>query len=197
MKTSLTRREFLKTSLAGAGLAIAVSVTPLGIRVLSAEEASSDNTEFSPNLWLKITPDNVVHVIVNKSEMGQGVYTSLPMIVADELGAEWKQVRIEAAPASDKYKDPVWGAQATGGSSSIRHMYGPLRLAGATARQMLVAAASSTWKVPPEQCEVLKGSVMHPASKQSLSFGRLTSKAATRPVPASPTLKPESRFEYI
>ena len=167
------------------------------MKVLSAEEIPPDNTEFSPHVWLRITPDNIVHAIINKSEMGQGVYTSLPMIIADELGADWKQVRIDVAPASDKYKDPVWGAQATGGSSSIRHMYEPLRLAGAAARQMLVGAASGTWKVPEGECEVHMGTVRHAASKQTLSFGQLTSKAARLPVPVKPSLRPEGQFQLI
>ena len=103
---------------------------------------------FQPSVWLEVRPDNPVIVIVNKSEMGQGVYTSLPMIVADELDADWKNVRMEAAPAGDAYKDPVWGTQATGGSSSIRHMYEPLRKAGAAAREMLMTAAAQEWGVP-------------------------------------------------
>jgi isoquinoline 1-oxidoreductase subunit beta len=197
MKTSITRREFLQKSLAGAGIAIAVSVTPFGMKVLSAEEASSGNADFSPNVWLKITPDNIVHVIINKSEMGQGIYTSLPMIIADELGADWRQVRIAVAPASDKYKDPVWGAQATGGSSSIRHMYGPLRLAGAAARQMLISSASGIWKVPEAECDAHMGAVRHTTSKQTLSFGQLTAKAAGLPVPIKPALTPEGQFQLI
>lgn len=196
MKT-ITRREFLQKSLEGAGLAIVVSVTPFGMKVLSAEEASSVNTDFSPNVWLKITPDNIVHVIVNKSEMGQGVYTSLPMILADELGADWKQVKTSVAPASDKYKDPEWGTQATGGSSSIKHMYGPLRMAGAAARQMLIGAASGTWKVPEGECEAHLGTVRHAGSKKTLSFGQLTARAARVPVPMKPTLKPEDQFQII
>lgn len=197
MKTSITRREFLQKSLAGAGIAIAVSITPFGTRLLSAEEIATDSTGFNPNVWLSITPDNIVHVIVNKSEMGQGVYTSLPMIVADELDADWKQVRITAAAAADKYKDPAWGAQATGGSSSIRHMYEPLRLAGAAARQMLLTAASETWKVPEKECEVSQGTVRHITTKKILSFGELTKKAAGLPAPKSPVLKSEGQFGLI
>ena len=197
MKTSITRREFLQKSLAGAGIAIAVSITPFGTRLLSAEESAAGGTDFNPNVWLSITPDNIVHVIVNKSEMGQGVYTSLPMIVADELGADWKQVKISSAPAADKYKDPVWGAQATGGSSSIRHMYEPLRLAGAAARQMLLTAAAGTWKVPEKECEVTQGTVRHTSTGQTLSFGQLTKKAAGLPVPKNPALKSEGQFGLI
>ncbi len=131
MKT-ITRRQFLKT--AGAGLTIAVAAAPLGFRLLSAAEMERQGAAFSPNVWLHIAPDNIVTVMVNKSEMGQGVYTSLPMIVADELDADWKNVRMEPAPAADVYKDPARNAQFTGGSSSIRDMYEPLRAAGAAAR---------------------------------------------------------------
>jgi len=93
-----TRREFLKTSLAGAGLTLAAVVTPDGIRILSAAEAEKDMA-FQPNVYLRIAPDDTITVIVNKSEMGQGVYTSLPMIIADELEADWKKVTITPAPA--------------------------------------------------------------------------------------------------
>ena len=140
-----TRREFLKTTLAGAGLTIAAVVTPSGIRILSAAEADKDMA-FRPNVYLRIAPDDTITVIVNKSEMGQGVTTSLPMIIADELEANWKQVRILFAPAADEYKDPVWGMQSTGGSTSIRHMHDTLRKAGAAAREMLVTAGSEALK---------------------------------------------------
>jgi isoquinoline 1-oxidoreductase beta subunit len=197
MKNSITRREFLQKSLAGAGLAIAVSITPYGTRLLSAEEAAKEGPDFSPNVWLTITPDNIVHVIVNKSEMGQGVFTSMPMIVADELGADWKKVRIIEALAADKYKDPVWGRQSTGGSTTIRHMYKPLRVAGAAARQMLVSAAATAWKVPESECETYRGTVRHIVTKRSLAFGRLTEKAAALPVPKSPILKREDQLDLI
>ena len=107
MKTSITRREFLQKSLTGAGLVVAVSITPFGTRLLSEAEAQKEAALFSPEVWIRITPDNVVTMVVNKSEMGQGVYTSLPMILADELDADWKQVKLEAAPADSKYNDPV------------------------------------------------------------------------------------------
>jgi isoquinoline 1-oxidoreductase subunit beta len=192
----MTRREFLKKSLTGAGLVLAVSFSPSGLRILSAEEAGKDSV-FSPDVWLEITPRNIVNVIVSKSEMGQGVYTSLPMIVADELDADWKQVRFKVAPAEDKYKDPVWGSQATGGSSSIRHMTEPLRKAGAAAREMLVKAASETWKVPEEECEASAGTVKHTKSKKNLTFGQLSKKAATLAVPKTPLLKKEDQYKLV
>src|SRR5512140_3468219 len=121
MKRDLTRRDFLKMT--GTGLAIAVATTSTGFRLLSAAELKQDDPAFHPNVWLEVRPDNTVVITVNKSEMGQGIYTSLPMIVADELDAEWKLVSMLSAPAADSFKDPAWNTQATGGSSSIRHMY--------------------------------------------------------------------------
>jgi isoquinoline 1-oxidoreductase beta subunit len=149
MKTELTRREFLKVS--GSGLTIAVVSNSTGYRLLSAAELEKELPAFQPNAWLRILPDNTVVITVNKSEMGQGVYTSLPMIVADELDADWKNVTMESAPAGDAYKDPAWGMQSTGGSSSIRHMYEPLRKAGAAARGMLITAAAREWNVSAKE----------------------------------------------
>ncbi len=197
MSKTITRREFIKKSLTGAGLAIAVSVTPSGLRLLSARELEKGAPPFSPGIWLQIRADNTVKVIVNKSEMGQGILTSLPMILADELDADWKRVQVKTAPAEDRYKDPVWGAQATGGSTSVRHMFDTLRQAGAAAREMLVSAASLTWGVPASECKTGEGSVNHPGTGRSLTYGQLTTRAASLPVPQKPVLKKESEFRLI
>lgn len=196
MKSTLTRRQFIK--MAGTGLAIAVAATPSGFRLLSAaEEMENNGAAFRPSVWLEVRPDNSVLVTVNKSEMGQGVYTSLPMIVADELDADWKQVRMEPAPAGDAYKDPNWGTQSTGGSSSIRHMYEPLRMAGAAAREMLLTAAAREWGVDRKECVVDLGRVRHIKNKKVLTYGQLTKEAAGLAVPQNPTLKKETQFRYI
>jgi isoquinoline 1-oxidoreductase beta subunit len=195
MKTDLTRRDFLKMT--GTGLAIAVVSTATGYRLLSAAEMEKEDPAFRPSAWLRILPDNTVVVVVNKSEMGQGVYTSLPMIVADELEADWKNVRMEAAPAGDAYKDPVWGSQSTGGSSSISHMYEPLRKAGAAAREMLVFVAAREWKVPIKDCAANLGKVRHMKSRRTISYGKLVKKAAKLDAPQNPALKKESQFRYI
>jgi isoquinoline 1-oxidoreductase beta subunit len=194
MKTDLTRRQFLKMS---GTLAIAVAATSTGYRLLSAAELAQAGPSFQPSAWLEVRPDETVIVTVSKSEMGQGVYTSLPMIVADELDADWKNVRFLSAPAGDAYKDPVWGSQSTGGSSSIRHMYDVLRKAGAAAREMLVAAAADTWKVPASECVYELGTVRHAKSNKKLTYGKLTADAARREVPQNPVLKKESQFRYI
>lgn len=196
MKT-LTRREFLNTTLAGAGLTIAVSFSPLGVKLLSAASAKEASESFRPNVWLRITTDNAVTIVVNKSEMGQGVHTALPMIVADELGADWKRVKVQIAPADARYNDPLSGAMLTGGSTSVRHMYEPLRKAGAAAREMLVKAAAKTWGVSEDVCEASQGMVRQIGSMRKATFGALALKAAKLPVPKDPVLKKESAFAFM
>lgn len=198
MTRSITRREFLKTSMVGAGLTVVAVMTPAGLRLLSAEEAKNETLRaLNPAAWLTITPDNIVTVAVNKSEMGQGVYTSLPMIVADELEADWKQVRIKSAPAGDEYKDPVWKSQATGGSSSVRNMYEPLRKMAAAAREMLILAAARTWGVPVKDCAALTGTVKHIKTGRSLTYGALGVEASRLQVPQNPRLKSAKQLRYI
>ncbi|MHB8844495.1 MAG: xanthine dehydrogenase family protein molybdopterin-binding subunit [Nitrospirota bacterium] len=191
-----TRREFLKTSLAGAGLTIAAVMAPSGLRLLSAAELEQD-AAFKPNVYLRIGTDDSIMVVVNKSEMGQGVSTSLPMIIADELEADWKRVRFEFAPAGDQYKDPVWGMQSTGGSSSIRHMHDTLRKAGAAAREMLVLAGSEALKAPLKDCAAVNGVIRNMKTGKSLSYGKLVFEASRLPVPQKPTLKKDSQLKYI
>ncbi len=195
MKTVISRREFLKTALAGAGLTIGASITPFGSRLLSAQEVKKGL--FNPSVWIQITPDNIVTIVVNKSEMGQGVSTSLPMIAADELEADWKQVRFLEAPAGSKYIDPNWGMQLTGGSTSVRHMFEPLRKASAAARQMLRTAAAQAWGVPANECVASNNAVRHTKSGKSLNYGQLCEKASQLPVPENPPLKAESQFKLI
>jgi isoquinoline 1-oxidoreductase subunit beta len=195
MKTIMTRREFLQKSLTGAGLAIGISITPAGYKVFNA--SGQPAALFSPSVWIEITPDDLVTVIVNKSEMGQGVSTSLPMIIADELEADWKQVRFREAPAGAKYIDPNWGMQLTGGSTSIRHMYEPLRKAGAAAREMLLRAAAETWNVPVGECAASRSVVRHAGTDRSLTFGQLAEKASRLPLPQKAPLKEASHFKII
>ena len=198
MNSPLTRRQFLQKSLTFAGLTIAVSSTPLGYRIVKAEDLIKTPGLFNPNAWIEIRPDNEINIIVNKSEMGQGVCTSLPMIVADELDADWKFVRFVEAPAGEPYGDPGWGGQQlTGGSTSIRHMYEPLRKAGASARKMLLQAAAETWKVPLSECIASKSTVRHSKNGRTLTYGDLAEKASGLSIPTSVTLKKESQFTII
>lgn len=194
MKTSMTRRTFLKGSLAASGLTIAVSVTPFGYTLLNAAEKK----DFNPNVWMHITPDNKVTIYIGNSEMGQGVLTAQSMIIADELEADWKkQVQIRQGEAKDAFKSSLLGAQITVGSGSIRGFYEPLRKAGAAGKAMLVKAAAETWKVPESECKAVLGTVKHEKSKRSLTYGQLCEKASKLEVPQNPPLKKEDEFRYM
>jgi len=181
---NVSRRQFLQASVVGgAGLILGVSYRP-------ARAAGA--SRFQPNAFLAIDRTGRVTIWVAKSEMGQGVRTALPMIVADELEADWEQVRVEQALAEPKY-----GRMGTGGSSSVRTTYEPLRKAGAAAREMLVAAAAAQWKVEPSSCRAERGAVLHPASGRRAGYGELVSAAAELPVPGDPKLKDPAQFRYI
>ncbi|MCI0420607.1 MAG: molybdopterin-dependent oxidoreductase, partial [Acidobacteria bacterium] len=172
--SEVSRRDFLKiTSVAGSGLVLAIYFSTE--RDTIAAEAGES---FAPNAFLRIDKTGVVTIQVAKSEMGQGVRTALPMLVAEELDADWASVRIEAALYDAKYGD-----QGTGGSTSVRGGWEPLRKAGAAARAMLVAAAAKTWKVDKLSCRTEKGAVIHSPTQRKLSYGELVEVAATLPVP--------------
>jgi isoquinoline 1-oxidoreductase beta subunit len=194
MNTSISRRAFLKAT----GLTIAVSVTPFGCELLNASEKKKEALPgFKPNVWFEITPDNRVAITVGASEMGQGVHTALAMIIADELEADWKQIKVGHGPAAKEFKNPIWDDQITVGSASVRGFYEPLRKAGAAGRAMLVKAAASTWNVPESECKAEKGTVQHKKSGRSLTYGKLCLKAAKLEIPKDPPLKKESEFRYI
>ena len=150
MKKIITRRNFL----AGAGLTLAVVATPVGFRFFSGRKTDTLSEALRPSIWVRITPDDRVTVLMGKSEMGQGIHTALPMIVADELDADWNQVRIEIAPVREEYDDPdAQQGHVTYGSTSVRHLYEPMRKAGAAGREMLLQAAAQKWDVPVFRAE--------------------------------------------
>ena len=131
MEKEISRRTFLKKSLTTTGLTIAVSVTPFGFRLFNASATKGDMPKgFKPNVWYEITPDNAVTITVGNSEMGQGVLTALPMIVADELEADWKNVKVVQGPALDELKNPILHLQLTVASASVRGFYGPFAQCG-------------------------------------------------------------------
>ena len=180
----LSRREFVGAGIAaGAGLVIGFYL-PHGNR--------SRKESFSPNAYLRIAPDNKVTIVVARSEMGQGIRTALPMILAEELEAEWKQIEIEQAGAST-----LFGDQTTGGSASIRTTWDPMRKAGAIAREMLISAAALTWGVPRSACAAESGHIKHAASNRSLTYGELVDKAATLPIPSDVTLKQSKDYKIV
>ena len=188
----LSRRAFLETTGAvGAGLVIGFRL-PAGGRFAAAPAAP-----FAPNAWLRISPDNSVLIVVDRSEMGQGVATALPMLVAEELDADWTKVKIDSAPADKSYTNPLFGFQGTGGSTSVRAGYTPLRKAGAAAREMLVAAAAQTWGVDKVECRAELGAVIHTRSKRRATYGQLAAKAASLPVPQDPALKSPKDWKIL
>ncbi len=195
MKKPISRRDFLKGSLAAAGLSIAASITPFGTKLLDAKEAKK--AAFGPTVWYDVTPDNRVTVSIPQSEMGQGVRTALAMIVADELDVAWKQIRVKESAVSPAFTNPLMGDQITVASASVRAFYEPIRKAGAAGRAMLVKAAAQTWKVPEAECAASLGVVRHTKSSRKLTYGRLCAKAAALPVIQDAPLKKESEFRYI
>ena len=197
MKKFMTRRTFLKGSLAASGLTIVAYVTPLGTKLVSASGQAEAFEGFKPSAFFQITPGNVVKVMVPNSEMGQGVKTGLPMIIADELEADWDQLEIIQAPAGAEFKNPVFKNQITVGSASVRGFYAPMRKAGAAGRAMLIEAAAKEWNVPVSECQAVKGTVVNLKSGKKLTYGQLSTKAAQLPVPQTPTLKKESEFRYM
>src|SRR2546428_2758240 len=189
---NLSRRDFVKTgSAAGGGLLLGLYL-PLGNRIANAEQKT-----FAPNAFIRIGTDGWVTVMVNHSEMGQGVYTALPMLVAEELDADWSKVRVESAPVDAAYNHTVLGIQMTGGSTSTWSEYDRLRKAGATARAMLIAAAAATWNVDPSSLRTQNGFVIHDATKRRLSYGELAEKASTMTPPQNVTLKDPKDFKLI
>lgn len=191
MRFDGARRKFLiGSTAAGAGLVLGFYLHSR--RGESARHASNEPDGFRPNAWLRIAPDGVIAITLAKSEMGQGVWTALPMLVAEELEADWRRVRVEQAET-----DPAYGDQETGGSSSVRGSWETLRQAGAVAREMLVAAAAATWGVAPGECRARHGVVTHPPSKRMLGYGELSTTAARQPVPQAVALKPPARFRII
>ncbi len=148
------------------------------------------------NPFVRIDSDETVTIIVNHSEMGQGVYTSLPMLVAEELECDWNKVVVEPAPVDPSYNHTLWGIQGTGGSTSVQSEWERLRKVGATVREKLIAAAADTWKVDKESCQAQNGRVIHSSGK-SLTYGQLADKAATMAEPKDVQLKDPSEFKII
>src|ERR1700747_303895 len=154
----MERREFLRVSVAASGGLLIGLYLPGASKLAAAEEHSG--SAFMPNAFLRIGTDERVTVIVNHSEMGQGVYTSLPMLLAEELDADWSKVGYESAPVDPKYNHPAFGMQMTGGSSSVWSGLEQFRQAGAAARAMLIAAAAQQWNVDPSTCLTESGAVL-------------------------------------
>jgi isoquinoline 1-oxidoreductase subunit beta len=193
---NLSRRRFLKAGItAGGGLLLGFHV-PASLRPATAATAS--RAPAALNSWVRIATDGTVTIIVGQSEMGQGIMTAIPMIIADELEADWSKVRIEQAPAAPAYGDPNRGGdQSTNGSRSIRSLMPIWRRAGAAAREMLVTAAANELDVSLDECFAEQNTVIHRPSGRKLSYGELAAKAAELPVPKEPKLKSPDQFRFI
>jgi isoquinoline 1-oxidoreductase beta subunit len=194
VEAGMSRRSFLKAAgVAGGGLVLGF-VIPGANRFAQAQQQAKAISP--PNAFLRIAPDNTVTIAINRLEFGQGVNTGLAMAIADELEADWSQVRSELAPARDVYKDPAFGMQMTGGSGSIAHSFTQYREIGARARAMLIAAAAQQWNVPAGQCKTVKGVVLGPDGKRA-TYGELANAAMEQPVPEKVTLKNPKDFRFI
>jgi isoquinoline 1-oxidoreductase subunit beta len=191
--TILNRRDFLKSSAAGgAALVIGFHLSPSGLARTAEVQEKKPVNPF--DAWVRITPDNQVTLILGKSEMGQGIMTALPMILAEELYLDWKQVKVEQAPTNPKIYD-----HGTGGSGSVANSWLPMRQAGAAAREMLITAAAQRWNVNRDTCQPRDGGVLHGARKQFFMYGQLVGDASKLPIPdfGKVPLKNSSTFTIV
>src|SRR3984885_10164215 len=192
----VSRRGVLAGGLAGGFLL----PFPLPVRAADEPVQPPDVTEgkFAPNAFIRIDTAGKTTLVMPQVEMGQGVYTSIPMILAEELDIDFSQVALQHAPPNDKlYGNPTFGLQVTGNSNSIRAFWMPLRNAGASARAMLVQAAAQQWQVEPASCTTSKGEVMHPPSGRKLSYGALAAAAGNQTPPKDVPLKDPKDFALI
>jgi isoquinoline 1-oxidoreductase beta subunit len=191
----LTRRSFLQAgAAAGGGLMLS-----LRLPFANGDAEAADADGFAPNAFIRIDGDGQIVLTMPYVEMGQGTYTSIPMLIAEELEVDLKQVRLEHAPPNEKlYGNPLLGGiQATGNSNAIRASWQPLREAGAIARTMLVSAAAKRWNVDPASCRAQSGEVLHPPTGRRIKYGELATDAARLPVPEAVALKRLEDFRLI
>src|ERR1700691_1329114 len=195
---SVSRRRFLATGASATTGLVVGFYAPKSNGFFATMLAKNREDVFSPNAFLQVAPDNTVTIVSKHQEAGQGIYTGLATIIAEELDADWSQVRVKPAPADrDLYKNLQFGSQGTGGSNSIANSYEQYRRAGATARAMLVAAAADRWGVPSGEITVDEGIVRHPPSRRKATFGELAISAAILPVPPQVALKDPKDFKLI
>ncbi|TYL99190.1 xanthine dehydrogenase family protein molybdopterin-binding subunit [Bradyrhizobium rifense] len=196
MNARVSRRHILRTGAAGATLVLGFGLYQM--RPASAEASSAGLALFAPNAFIRIDSEDRISLVIDKCEVGQGVYTSLSMLLAEELDVGLDQVAIEPAPPDEQlYADPILHLQATGNSTSVRSSWMELRRAGAAARQMLIAAAAAEWRVDPSRCRTERASVLDNGTQRRLGYGSLAATAAQQPVPQNPRLKQPEQFKLI
>ena len=192
---SMNRRDFLKVT-AGSSGGLVLSLSLPGCAGIQNGYDEQDGS-WKPDAWLELTTDDQVYFTLARVEMGQGTYTGLTTLIAEELGVAPASIKPRFAPAAPEYRNPLYNLQLTGGSTSLATSWQPLRVAGASARMMLVAAAANVWEVSPAECRAVEGRVIHPNGRDSLAYGRLVELAAKQPVPEAPSLKPREEWKYI
>ena len=192
---SMSRRDFLKVSAAGSG-GLMLSLSLAGCSGFRTNSSGNDEN-WEPDAWLELTPDNDIYFTLARVEMGQGTYTGLTTLIAEELEVHPEAIQPRFAPVAPEYRNPLYKLQLTGGSTSLATSWQPLRQAGASARLMLVNAAAKVWKVDAGQCTVADGQVFHPNGSDSLSYGKLVQLASRESTPSDVTLKKASEWKYI
>lgn len=192
------RRGFLRTVASGAGaLTLGLSLPGWAATLAGDASVAASTGEAEVTAWVRITADNTVTLIVSQAEIGQGISTTLPALLADELGADWAAVKLETAPFAPAYRNPNLNWMFTGNSESTQSFYALMRHTGAAAREMLVSVAARRWQVPAAECAVAQSRVTHTPSGRTFSFGELAAEAATLPVPPQPTLKPKAALQLV
>lgn len=192
---TLNRRDFLKVS-AGTSGSLVLAMTLPGCAGIQTGYREEDDT-WAPDAWLELTTEDRVYFTLARVEMGQGTYTGLTTLIAEELEVEPSAIQPRFAPAAKEYRNPLYKLQLTGGSTSLATSWEPLRVAGASARVMLVAAAAKVWQVEAGQCTAANGQVIHPNGRDTLNFGQLVELAARESTPGNPPLKPRNQWKYI
>ena len=193
-----TRRNFLKvTSLAGTSLLVSINLPGCSEEVKTGLMRGKKGKELKPNAWIRIDGNDNITVIVNHTELGQGIATALPMIIAEDLEADWSKVRAEMAPVARVYYNPVMYSQTTAGSTSVPTSWDILRNAGSVTRDLFIRAASEGWDVPFPECHASESRVIHERSGRTLRYGELIEKAASLPLPEKAVLKKPEDFKII
>lgn len=194
----VTRREFLGTTIQASGAFIIGCLINGKIAILDAKAQPLDETKKLPvDAWVRIAPDNKVTIVVSQAEMGQGIMSTLPAVLAEELGADWDHVQLETSGVNAAYRNPRINFQFTGNSESTMSFFELMRQVGASAREMLIAAAADKWHVDPSSCYAEKGTVIHRKSGRKLTFGALAEAAKRKAIPANPPFKPQSEWKLL
>ena len=191
----VSRRDFLSTT-AKTGATLIVGCFLDG-RIGTTVALAAEPKDSSLNAWVRIAADDSVTIVVSQAEMGQGIMTTLPAVLAEELGADWDRVRLEMSPTAQAYRNPRLQWQFTGNSESTMSFFDLMRTVGASAREMLVSAAADRWHVPPSACSVDRGMVIHKISGRRLTFGQLAEAASKKQAPQNPPLKPQSEWKLL